>query len=257
MEKVSVVIPMHNSEKFIERTIFSALKQTYQNLEIIVIDDNSSDGCVEMVKKIADDRIFVYENKTNKGSAYCRNYGIEKATGTYIAFLDSDDVWLVDKIEKQVLFMETRNIDFSFTQYYDYGDEIKLISGPRVVGKFRMNFTNYLGTLTVMYNRKKLGKVSIPNSIAKSTDYPLWRAIGRKSKAHILLEPLGIYYRHPGSLSKVNTFQKIKNVAYGYQELEKRNKLSSLFGGFVFAVGIFLKKMVYRKKTDFRTNIFD
>ena len=105
MKKVSVIIPVHNSSKYIQECINSVINQTYKNLEIIVIDDKSTDNSVEIIKSIRDKRIKSIELKENVGAALARNKGIELSTGDYICFLDSDDYWYHKKIEKQLLNM--------------------------------------------------------------------------------------------------------------------------------------------------------
>ena len=107
---VSIIIPLYNSEKFIKDTINSVLFQTYTNWEVIIVDDCSTDNSVEIILKIIDNnsniRLIKLEN--NVGSAQSRNAALEVANGRFIAFLDSDDIWHPDKLEKQVVFMLKR-----------------------------------------------------------------------------------------------------------------------------------------------------
>ena len=118
-ELVSVVIPAYNSRRFIEEAIQSSACQTYKNMEIIVVDDKSNDDTYKVVKEISekDQRIHLLYNKKNEGPAFTRNKALKFAKGRYIAFLDSDDFWLPEKIEKQIQFMENSDAVLSFTNY--------------------------------------------------------------------------------------------------------------------------------------------
>lgn len=113
MAEVSVVIPAYNAERYLEETVRSVLAQTYQDFEIIIVDDGSKDGTVALANRLAkeDPRITVLRNPRNQGVAETRNHGIRQATGTYIALLDSDDVWAPAKLEKQLACLTRRNAD--------------------------------------------------------------------------------------------------------------------------------------------------
>ena len=118
-ELVSIIVPVYNSEKFIQETINTVLNQTYKNWELILIDDCSTDQSKKILDENAqkDKRIIVLKNKENSKTAITRNNGIKHAKGKYICFIDADDLWEKDKIEKQVLFMEKKKCEFSFTGY--------------------------------------------------------------------------------------------------------------------------------------------
>ena len=111
---VSVITPMYNSSKYIEETLQSVISQTHENWEIFIIDDCSSDNCVELVSRFKklDDRIKLIINEENQGAAIARNIGIRKANGRYIAFLDSDDIWVPTKLEEQITFYVKKSISF-------------------------------------------------------------------------------------------------------------------------------------------------
>src|SRR5665648_542876 len=143
--KVSIITPAHNSASYIADTIESVISQTYQNWELIIIDDystdNSRDIIIEYSKK--DKRIVPIFLETNLGAAQARNSGLKKASGRYIAFLDSDDQWLQHKLEKQVKFMQVKDISFSFTSYEvinsDGSSTKKIIKAPKEI-----NYNSYL-----------------------------------------------------------------------------------------------------------------
>ena len=117
--KVSVIMPAYNSEEFIEQAIRSALNQTYSNLEVIVIDDNSNDGTNSIVKKLADedDRVILVRNEHNLGAAQSRNKGMDLCRGEYVALLDSDDVWYPEKLEVQMELAQKENADIVYCSY--------------------------------------------------------------------------------------------------------------------------------------------
>jgi teichuronic acid biosynthesis glycosyltransferase TuaG len=116
---VSIITPCYNSARFIDKTIESVLAQTYQTWEMIIIDDCSSDESYKIALKYAakDSRIKVHIMEHNSGAAACRNKAIELSKGEYVAFIDSDDLWLPEKLEKQLNFMVKKGCDFSFTEY--------------------------------------------------------------------------------------------------------------------------------------------
>ena len=124
---VSIVTPCYNAEKFIAETIKSVQEQTYAYWEMIIVDDNSIDDSVSIIKKIQknDDRIKLIELKENKGPAIARNRAIKEAQGNYIAFLDSDDTWLFDKLKKQLEFMKNHHVALTFTSYYTNSENKK------------------------------------------------------------------------------------------------------------------------------------
>ena len=112
-------MPSYNTGKFIQETINSVKNQTYNNWELIIVDDGSTDNTDEVVRAIKDDRIKYIKNKVNKGAAISRNIALREAKGKWIAFLDSDDLWKEDKLEKQIKFMEDNNYYFSYTNYIE------------------------------------------------------------------------------------------------------------------------------------------
>ncbi len=130
---VSIITPLYNCEKYIEETILSVINQTYKNWEMIIVDDCSKDNGTEIVEKYQrkDNRIKLFKNEINLGGAGTRNKCIEKAKGKYIAFLDSDDLWKKEKLEKQISFMEKNNYLFSYTKYErinEEGEKLNLLS---------------------------------------------------------------------------------------------------------------------------------
>lgn len=135
-ELVSVIVPVYNAANTIEDTVYSALNQTYENLEIIIIDDCSSDHSLEILSKIkrSDRRVRIYNNKKNSGVAQTRNKAISLAKGKYIAFLDSDDLWMPNKIQLQLNALQDQSADICYTAY-NLVDENEVVSNKINVPK--------------------------------------------------------------------------------------------------------------------------
>lgn len=141
-ELVSIVMPSYNTAKYIEETLNSVLKQTYSNWELIIVDDCSSDNTDEIVAKFDDKRIIYLKNDKNFGAAMSRNRALKEANGKYIAFLDSDDLWMPDKLEKQIQYMKEHNYDFTYTNYEEIDENSKslnkFVTGPKQITKAGM-----------------------------------------------------------------------------------------------------------------------
>lgn len=239
---VSIITPVFNSEKTISKTIESVLKQTYNNFEMIIVDDVSEDKTVSIVKKYSkkDERIKLYELEKKGGASAARNLAIQKATGKYIAFLDGDDLWKKDKLEKQVKFMETNKIYFSYTDYSyidEDGNDLNMYRKcPKKMSYFRMLLGDSVGCLTVMYNRKAVGKIKIPE-LRKRNDYALWCVILKKVKVgYKYNEMLSLYRKNTNSLS---SGKKYKLLKYHYQMHREVNHLNVLLSSFFTIMNVF------------------
>ncbi len=166
--KVSVITPAYNAEKYLEETIQSVRNQTYPNWEMIIIDDCSNDRTLEIAEECSreEERIKIIRQKYNMGAAFARNRGLDIATGKYIAFLDSDDLWLPEKLEKQLRFMEANDYVLTYTAYQKFnpetGEKNKIIRAPaKMTGKKIYGDTS-IGCLTVMVNRERSGNFHMP-----------------------------------------------------------------------------------------------
>lgn len=225
-ELVSIIMPSYNTANYIGDSIASVLNQTYKNWELIIVDDCSSDDTDEVLAKyLYDERIRYFKNETNSGAAVSRNRALREARGKWIAFLDSDDLWLPEKIEKQVKFMKDNGYAFTFTDYRIClnGEWLPyIITGPNVVNKRKMYNYCYFSTITVMYDREKIGLIQIAN-LRKNNDYAMWLKVIEKSNAYRLPECLSYYIKHEGSVSSGNKMKLIKwhyklfRIGGGYQ----------------------------------------
>ena len=231
---VSIITPNYNSEKFIEQTLQSIIKQTYKNWELLIVDDCSTDNSVKIIKKYVanDKRIQFYKLKENSGAAVARNKAIEKAAGTFIAFLDSDDLWLPEKLAKQLAFMIDNNYNFTYTSYNLITENDTILNKdvfckPKLSYK-KMLFSNKIGCLTAMYNAANLGKIYMPK-IRKRQDYALWLKILKQEKyAYGLPKILASYRDRSDSISN-NKIEMLKWNWYLYRKVEKLPHVKSLF----------------------------
>ena len=203
--KVSIITPLYNSEKYIADAIDSVLHQTYTNFELIIIDDHSQDNSVNIVNRFKDERIQLLCLKENKGAGIARNKGIDMATGRYIAFLDSDDQWLPDKLDKQIHFMKSNKVGFCFSSFFLMDEQGRDLNKyrealPKVNYKKMLN-NNYIGCLTAIYDTDSLGKIYMTEH-KKRQDWGLWlKILSKISDAESIQEPLAYYRLRNESLS--------------------------------------------------------
>ena len=249
---ISIITPSWNCGKFLEETIKSIQSQTYLNWELLFQDDCSTDDTKEQVLRMAaqDTRIKYECNPQNSGAAVTRNYALKRAHGRWIAFLDSDDLWHPEKLEKQVSFMAENGYHFSYTEYVEMDEDGKetgvLISGPKHVSRCGMYNFCWPGCLTVMYDREHVGLLQIAD-IKKNNDYAMWLKVCKKANCYLLDETLAKYRKRSGSISNHGYMKLIKWHYKLYREAENKNPISS----FVLTVrnlffGV-LKKIKYVK----------
>lgn len=241
---VSIITPAYNCAKLINSTIESVLAQTYDNWEMLIVDDCSTDNTKEVITKwqIKDSRIKLLIQNENGGASLARNRAIIEARGKYIAFLDSDDLWLPEKLEKQVYFMESNGYVISYTPYYVIDKDFekkKIKKAPTKVDYKDMLKYNRLGCLTVMVNIEKVGRVTI-SKIDKRNDYALWLKIMKQGhEAYCLNESLSIYRSHQG-LSSGSKFKILKYHYIVFNRILGYGKLTSFFlmirNGFFYVI---------------------
>ena len=200
---VSIIMPSYNTGKFIKETINSVLNQTYNNWELIIVDDCSTDDTEEIVNAIKDNRIKFLKNSTNSGAAISRNKAIKEAKGKWIAFLDSDDLWKKEKLEKQIRFMEENHYDFSYTNYTEIDEEgnekgIK-ITGPKKIKKADC----YLLDEELAMYRKRSGSIS---------NHSYWKLIKWHYKLYREAE-------HQNVVSSI--FNTCRNMVFGIYKKKK------------------------------------
>ncbi len=250
---VSIIMPSYNCGEYVEETIRSVQAQTYQNWEIIFVDDYSTDDTVKRVSILRekDPRIKLFQNKVNSGAAFSRNNALREAAGRWIAFLDSDDLWETEKLEKQVKFMEENGYKFSYTCYQEMDSKGTLtgveVSGPKHVAKAGMYAFCWPGCLTVMYDAEAIGLLQIED-IKKNNDYAMWLKVCQKADCYLLPEVLAKYRRgRSGSVSSHSIKTMIKWHYKLFREAEKMGVVSSLCHTGVNLVCGFYKKLKYVK----------
>lgn len=231
---VSVIMPLYNCAAFITDTIHSLQSQTYENWELVAVDDCSTDNTAEIVKALAaeDARIRYFCLEKNSGAAVARTTSMEHAEGEYMAFLDSDDLWHPEKLKRQLAFMQDNDYAFSctsFAQINEQGEPLGKIKRciPKT-GYNRLLLDNPVGNSTVMYSVKKMGKFTVPN-IRKRNDYALWLKMLKKEKYVYGLPEVLMYYRVCTHSISSNKFSLIKYQWAVYRELEHLNIFRSAF----------------------------
>lgn len=198
---VSIIIPAYNVEPYINCALDSVVGQTYNEWEIIAVDDGSTDGTLRLLKEYLkkDPRIHIYELGINSGPAVARNFGIREAKGKYIAFMDADDWWYPTKLEEQISFMLSKGYEFTFTAF-EYTDNDLNVTGishkPSRISYFGILRGNNIGTPGVVFDVEALGKMYMPQ-MRMSEDWALWISIIKKTgAAYSLNKPLWKYRDH-------------------------------------------------------------
>lgn len=234
---VSIIMPSYNTGRFIDESIKSVLAQTYTNWELIIVDDASTDNTdavVECQKRNCErsESIHYLKNSKNSGAAVSRNRALALAKGKWIAFLDSDDLWAPEKLEKQLKFMVENGYDFSYTRYEEIDENGKpngtLVSGPKRITKTGMYNYCWPGCLTVMYNREVVGDILIAD-IRKNNDYAIWLKVCCKANCYLFPETLASYRKRGGSISNHSYVALIKWHYKLYREAENLNPIYSLW----------------------------
>jgi glycosyltransferase involved in cell wall biosynthesis len=251
---VSIITPSYNTANYVIETIESVVAQTYTNWEMIIVDDCSTDDSVELVKSYIkannEHRIRLFINQENSGAALSRNLALREARGRWIAFLDSDDLWLPDKIELQLAFMKKNNYQFTYTEYEEINEQGKSlkrkISGPKCVTKQKMNNYCYPGCLTVMYDQTEIGLIQI-NDIKKNNDYAMWLKACRKANCWLLDKNLAKYRKRSSSISRHGIFIMIVWHYRLWHESEEKGTLSSIWYTLKNLIYGYQKKMIFIK----------
>ncbi|WP_431223033.1 glycosyltransferase family 2 protein [Serratia sp. L9] len=227
--KVSIITPAYNSERFILEAYNSLLEQTHTNWEWLVTDDCSSDNTYKIINEIAksDKRISLESNLKNSGAAIARNKSLSRASGNFIAFLDSDDKWFPTKLEKQLQFMNERNVNFCFTAYtlVDVQGQLKnecvdIKSPESVCYSDMLKKRATIGCSTVMLRRCAFEYIEMPD-IRTGQDYVLWISLLKTGAEAVKLQEILTMYRIvPGSISR-NKLKKALRQWEIYRKIER------------------------------------
>ena len=244
---VDVILPNFNKAKFIEEAINSVLSQTFKNWYLYIIDDNSTDNSKEIIDKFSDIKnVIIIKLQKNKGPSFCRNYAMRISKSKYISFIDSDDSWFNNKLEKQVLFMEENNLNFTYTDYTSFFEN----NGKKIIKKSThikgyFNFEDFImnssiNTTTMIISRSILGSNRF-RKVKLLEDY-LFKCKLLKSNniAKKLDENLALYR----ILSKSRSSQKLRNIYWLWHINSKFNKLNffrNVISIFFISINSFIK----------------
>ena len=224
MIKVSVIIPVYKTSKYLEEWLNSVINQTYKKLEIIIINDYSKDNSLEIINKYKDKRIKLINLKENSGVAVARNEGIKSSIGDLICFLDSDDYWNLKKIEKQVKFIKKHNYAFIYSDYaYLNNNKKKRVSVPKFITYKEALKNTTIFTSTVMFNMNLLKKEDIymPNLRRGQDTATWWQVLKKGITAYSINEVLSVYRVDNKSSLSSNKFTALKRTwnIYKMQDL--------------------------------------
>ncbi len=220
---ISIIVPVFNAENFIEETMDCVRAQTYPDWELLLVEDCSSDNTVTLIRqymeKTQDPRIRLIRQPSNMGAAKARNRGVKEANGRYISYLDADDLWMPEKLEKELAFMKEKGAAFAFTGY-EFADENGKGMGKVVHVPAKLTYRQALSnttifTTTVMFDLEQLSKEQLEMPVIKSEDTALWFRVLRSGVTAYGLDENLVKYRRPGkslSSNKLVALQRIWNL---------------------------------------------
>ncbi|GHG68014.1 putative teichuronic acid biosynthesis glycosyltransferase TuaG [Alishewanella longhuensis] len=242
---VSVIMPAYNTADFIAESIESVLSQRFTQWELLIVNDCSTDNTLAVIQPyLTDKRIVLLNNEQNLGGAGSRNKAIAAAKGRYLAFLDADDIWTTDKLEKQIAFMQQHKLGFSFTGYTTMTEDGQALDPLAVPAKIRFSQLlkhNYIGCLTAIYDTEPFGKIYMP-LVRKRQDFALWlELLKRFDFAWGINTNLGFYRIRAGSLSasKIDAFKFYWRVL---REVAGCNWFTASYNLCCYLAIVFLKK---------------
>lgn len=244
---VSVIMPCYNAEKTISDSINGVLSQTYNNFELLIIDDYSTDNSLTILKQYAslDNRLKLFSTDKNSGSpAIPRNIGIKHATGRFIAFCDSDDIWLPAKLEEQIsLFDDNTSIIYSNYEKtdFDLNRKKRYIIAPKFATYTSLLNGNYIGNLTGIYDTDKVGKIFQKHIFHE--DYVMWLEILKKGYSAKNSNTITALYRESNnsfSASKLNVLKWQWNI---YRNILNLNLFESSYHFIIYSIKAFIKYM--------------
>lgn len=253
-DKVSIIIPVYNCEKYIEQTINCVINQTYKNWELILIDDCSTDNSSNIIKKYIKkcDKIIYKKLKDNVGAAVARNEALKIATGRFVAYLDSDDMWTIDKLEKQILFMTKNNYAFTCSNYEkldNNGNSLnKIVKIPKKVDYNLFLRNTIIQTVGVMVDTSIVNKklLEMP-SIRRRQDAATWCQLLKNGyDCYGVPQKLSYYRVSPKSLSS-NKIKAMKGTWYLYRNVENLPLLKSCYCFIGYAFNAVKKRIYFRK----------
>lgn len=227
-ELISIIVPVYNVENYIAETIGSVAAQTYPEWELLLVEDGSSDGTVETVTRCMDRypgrRIRLVRQPSNMGAARARNRGLQEAAGRYIAFLDADDLWAPQKLERELRFLREKDAAFVFTGY-EFADSRGQGTGKVVHVPERLTYRQALSnttifTSTVMFDTEKIGRGQLEMPVIKSEDTALWFRVLRSGYTAYGLDENLVRYRRTGGSLSANKLEALRRIWNLYRRAE-------------------------------------
>ena len=234
-ELISIIVPVYNAERFIEETLACVTAQSYPRWELLLVEDGSSDRTVsiieEYVKTNGENRIRLIRQPENLGAARARNRGLEEAAGRYIAYLDADDLWVPEKLERELAFMSEKNAAFAFTGY-EFVDENgrgtgKVVRVPETLTYRQALKNTTIFTTTVMFDTEKIDKTLLEMPIIKSEDTALWWKVLKNGYIACGLDENLAKYRRAGKTLSSNKLEAMRRIWNLYRKAEGMGVLSS------------------------------
>lgn len=234
---VSVIVPVYHVEKYIVETMDCVRSQTYRDWELLLVEDCGGDGCVQIIQRYIedtrDDRIRLIRQPSNMGAAMARNRGVQEAKGRYIAYLDADDLWEPEKLERELAFMKERDAAFVFTGY-EFADEWGKGTGKVVHVPETLNYKEALKnttifTTTVMFDAQKVDKEFLQMPVMKSEDTALWWKILRLGYTAYGLDENLVKYRRAGKSLSSNKLEAVRRIWNLYRRAEGMSVISSAY----------------------------
>lgn len=248
---VSIITPTYNCGRYIGAAIDSVLAQTHKDWEMLIVDDCSTDNTSSVVSAYHDPRIRYIRSNERMGAAMTRNAALRMAHGRWIAFLDSDDLWHPEKLERQIRFMEDNGYAFTYHAYREIDEESQplgvTVSGIRHVSRLAMRCCCWPGCLTVMYDANVIGVVQIAN-MKKNNDFAIWLRVSQKADCHLLPQVLASYRRRTGSITPESTWVKIKWHYLLFRQSEGCSHIAAGFWTIMNILGNSMKKIFFRQK---------
>jgi len=248
---VSIIVPVYNAEKYICETVECVRKQTYENWELLLVEDCSKDSTVavlqEYLEKVKDARVRLISQEKNNGASRSRNRALKEACARYIAYLDADDLWVPEKLEKELAFMEGKQAAFAFTGY-EFADENgkglgKVVRVPETLTYKEALKNTTIFTTTVMFDTEKIDKNFLEMPIIKSEDTALWWKVLRSGYvAHGLDENL-VKYRRAGKSLSSNKLEALRRIWNLYRKAEGMSIPSSAYHFCFWAVNAVLRRV--------------
>jgi glycosyltransferase involved in cell wall biosynthesis len=247
MPLVSIITPVYNAERFIEKSILSVLNQTYEDWEMLVIDDCSTDNSLAVVKKysLVDSRIRLINMPKNSGVAAARNTGVNVAKGRFIAFLDSDDTWMPSKLSDQVRYMLDNKYYFTYTSYQVIDDKDRIINNRRIetkLGYRDLLKTCSIGCLTVMYDTSYFGKRLMP--LRRREDLGLWLDLLKEVDYAFGIDEVLAQYRVSSNSMSTKKVLAAKHQWKLYREYQDLGFFKSIYYFIHYAINGYIKHKI-------------